>query len=63
MPPASKTFLMPATLTSGVIAAPAPPMSVFTQPGEIITTEIPRGANSLDKISNAMFNAALLVRY
>ena len=57
------TLRIPLTLTSGVSAAPAPPMSVCTQPGLMIATEMPRGANSYDKMTIAIFNAALLVRY
>ena len=54
---------MAATLSSGEIEAPAPPMSVLTQPGLITATVMPRGPSVNDRARIAMFTAAFEVRY
>src|SRR5205085_4637229 len=51
------------TLSSGVISAPAPPMSVFTQPGLSKTHATPRDFASSARLLHAMLSAAFEVRY
>ena len=56
------TLRMPSALVFTVIEALGPPMSVFTQPGEITATTTLRDLRSLAAVAITMFSAALELR-